>query len=303
MISCCTLEIAGIRIALTSAPDLPIQIEGSARKFVAAADDGDYDDYDHGAAADKADVHIHTRWGRPRAPDSVPAFDSGKGLWRLYRTPEGSRFVFTSPSWGPQPYQAARFSDDYTRGEVTLRRDVFGEKLPVYPLHYPLDEVFMVHLLSRGLGVEIHGSGVVTADGRGLLFAGQSGAGKTTLSKIWLGEPGVRILSDERIIVRREGGEMFMYGTPWHGDGHIANPGRVKLERVFFLHHGAENALATLPRTLAVARLFCVGFTPFHDAAGLDFSLRLLTELATTCRCEELRFVPDRRVVDFVLTH
>ena len=71
-----------------------------------------------------------------------------------------------------------------------MRREVFGDRLPIYPLHYPLDELLMVHLLARGRGVEIHGSGIVDADGYGTLFAGQSGAGKTTMSRLWLSEPG-----------------------------------------------------------------------------------------------------------------
>ena len=96
----------------------------------------------------------------------------------------------------------------------------------------------MVHLLARGHGVEVHGGGVVMPDGRGWLFVGVSGAGKTTLSRMWCAEPDVRVLSDERIILREEGGEIWMYGTPWHGDGHIAEPGRARLDRVFFLRHG-----------------------------------------------------------------
>jgi hypothetical protein len=284
-----TLDIADLAIGVTSDEDLPIAIEGSARKFVAEA----------GAAPPAA--RIHARWGEPEAPgDGAVAFDSGKGLWRLHRTPRGATFVFTSPALGARPYQMAEFDAAYARGTVTLRREVFGERLPVYPLHYPLDEVFMVHLLSRGLGVELHGSGVVTADGRGYLFVGQSGAGKTTLSRLWLQEPGVTVLSDERVILRQREGRVWMYGTPWHGDGHIATPGRVPLSRVFFLRHGARNALAPLARTEAAARLFTCGFTPFHDADGLTFSLGLLGDVAAAVPCDELAFVPDRSAVDFV---
>ena len=122
--------------------------------------------------------------------------------------------------------RSASFSDDFTEGEVAVRRDIFAGRLPLYPLQYPLDELLMVHLLARGRGVAIHGSGVVDADGRGTLFAGQSGAGKTTMARLWLSEPGVKILSDERVVLRQEGDDVWMYGTPWHGDGRIANQGR-----------------------------------------------------------------------------
>jgi hypothetical protein len=91
-----------------------------------------------------------------------------------------------------------------------------------------------------------------------------------------------------------------MYGTPWHGEGHLAHPGRAPLARVYLLEHGGRNDGRALSTTAAVARLFACGFTPFHDAAGLDFSLRLLGDVARSCPCETLTFVPDRSVVDFV---
>jgi hypothetical protein len=285
-----TLDIADLAIGVTSDDDLPIAIEGSARKFVATPE----------RAASPA-ARVHARWGDPAVPaDGEVAFDSGKGLWRLHRTPRGATFVFTSPALGERPYQTADFEPGYARGTVTLRREVFGDRLPVYPLHYPLDEVFMVHLLSGGLGVELHGSGVVTADGRGYLFVGQSGAGKTTLSRLWLQAPGVTVLSDERVIVRRRPDGLFMYGTPWHGDGHIATPGRVPLSRVFFLRHGPRNAVVPVGRTEAAARLFACGFTPFHDADGLAFSVGLLGDVGAAVPCDELSFVPDPSAVAFV---
>ena len=170
-------------------------------------------------------------------------FDSGKGLWRLYRGGLGLQFVFTSAALGTLPYQMASFSQDFTEGEVSLRREVFADRLPLYPLQYPLDELVMVHLLARGRGVAIHGSGVVDADGRGTLFAGQSGAGKTTMARLWLPEPGVKILSDERVVLRQEGDVVWMYGTPWHGDGRISNQGRAPLDRICFLRHAPRNQM------------------------------------------------------------
>ncbi len=283
------LDVAGLSLEVTSEADLPIAAEGSARKFVV------------GDPGRTASARLHARWGEPCVPpDGEVAFDSGKGLWRLYRTPRGPEVVFTSPALGPEPYQAATFRDDFREATVTLRRAAFADRLPIYPLHYPLDELFMVHLLSQGLGVEIHSGGVVLPDGRGWLFVGVSGAGKSTLSRLWRAEPDVTVLSDERIILRREGEGLCMYGTPWHGDGYIAEPGRARLDRVFFLRQGPRNVLAPVAVTDAVTRLFQCGFTPFHDADGLSFSLGLLEQVARGCRCEELSFLPDRTVIEFL---
>jgi hypothetical protein len=140
--------------------------------------------------------------------------------------------------------------------------------------------------------VAIHGSGVVDADGRGTLFAGQSGAGKTTMARLWLSEPGVKILSDERVVLRQEGDVVWMYGTPWHGDGRISNPGRAPLDRICFLRHAARNQMTALAPTETIARLFSCCFPPFYDAAGLDDVLGSLERIAARCRSVELGFVP-----------
>jgi hypothetical protein len=285
------LDIAGITIAIDAGDDLPIDAAGAARKFLCAG----------GRPAKRPEVRIRAAWGAPMELDRAELlFDPGKGLWRLYRTRGGCRFVFTSPLLGELPYQSASFNQDFTEGEILVRREIFGRRLPLYPLQYPLDELLMVHLLARGRGVEVHGSGIVSRDGSGTLFAGQSGAGKTTMAKLWLSEPGVDILSDERVVLREEAGEIWMYGTPWHGDGQIANQGRARLDRIFFLRHAARNELAAVSRTASIARLFACGFAPFHDAAGLDYSLAFLERVARQCACNELGFRPDRSAIAFV---
>jgi hypothetical protein len=282
------LDIAGIKIALSSgAADLPIAAAGAAAKFV--------------SDAAGPEVRIRASWGDPREPDLRHlVFDSGKGLWRLYRGGLGLQFVFTSTTLGALPYQMASFTEDFTEGEVSVRREVFADRLPLYPLQYPLDELVMVHLLARGRGVAIHGSGVVGADGRGTLFAGQSGAGKTTMARLWLSEPGVKVLSDERVVLRQEGDVVWMYGTPWHGDGRISNQGRAPLDRICFLRHAPRNEMTAVAPTASIARLFSCSFPPFYDAVGLDDVLGSLERIAARCRSVELGFVPDAAAPVFV---
>ncbi len=283
------LDIAGIRVTVTSEdPAIGLIPTGTAAKFA--------------TSTEAADLDIHVGWGSPSPGAAADLlFDSGGGLWRLYNERGCHRFVLTSPVLGPAPYQDATFDPSYRHAHVRLRRDVFLPRVPLYPLEYPLDELLMVHLLSQGRGIEIHASGIVTGDGRGLLFAGQSGAGKTTMANLWRGQPGVTILSDERVILRSEGGVIWMYGTPWHGEGRLASPGRVPLAQIFLLRHAPENRVMPIAPGTAVARIFACSFTPFHDAAGLEFSLRLLSEIVAHCPCVEFGFRPDDDAIDFVL--
>jgi hypothetical protein len=114
--------------------------------------------------------------------------------------------------------------------------------------------------------------------------------------------PGITVLSDDRIILRRVGSSFTMYGTPWHGEAALAAPASAPLTGVFFLEHGAANALVPLGSAAAVTRLFACGFPPFHDRSGLDFTLAFFAELAAEIPCHELHFAPDAQVVEMVET-
>ncbi len=170
----------------------------------------------------------------------------------------------------------------------------------MHPLEYPLDEVLIANLLARGRGVELHSCGIVDRDGRGHLFAGVSGAGKTTTARLW-GDTASGVLSDDRVIIRERDGAMWMFGTPWHGEAELSMPGGVPLTGVYLLTQAETNELRELQPAEAVARMFRCTFPLFHDAAALDFTLSFLERIAGRVPVRELRFTRDRAAVDLVL--
>ena len=174
----------------------------------------------HDSAA--ADVTVNVRWTDIAGhPGGVPLFDSG-GVWRLFGEPGRLTFSFATGSRA-RPYKTASFDCGFHQGLILLNRLELDALSPVDPLEYPLDELLVVHMLSRGRGVEVHAAGVVDSDGRGFLCVGESGAGKSTLARIWLEFPGIEILSDDRVILRRDGDHIAMHGTPWHGEGRLVS--------------------------------------------------------------------------------
>ncbi len=167
------------------------------------------------------------------------------------------------------------------------------------PFFGPALELLMITHLARGQGAVVHGC-AVTRGGKGWVFVGESGAGKSTLSRLWAGRPGVEVLSDDRAIVRREGGRFTLHGTPWHGEARYGVPGGVPLERIFFIRHGTVNELKSVARASAVREFLKCSFPPFWDAHGTAFTLEFFDALAAAVPCADLAFVPDRDVVDFV---
>ncbi len=59
---------------------------------------------------------------------------------------------------------------------------------------------------------------VVRNGGKGYLFLGKSGTGKSTHSRLWLRHiPGSDLMNDDNPVVRVSGGAVHVYGSPWSG--------------------------------------------------------------------------------------
>jgi hypothetical protein len=232
-------------------------------------------------------------------PAQKPLFDSG-GLWSLYAEDGGHRLSFLRAFPGETPYKSAWFNKDFSEGRLELSRLFFNTTKATYPLEYPLDEVLMIHHLAGGRGVEVHALGLVDDAGNGHLFLGHSGAGKSTSARLWQGHPGVHILSDDRIILRRDEGQVWMHGTPWHGDAGIASPHGALLSHIYILEQAPGNQLVSMPRSAATAEIFARSFVPRHSAQALDFTLQFIEKLAQELPCDVFRFVPQQSAVEVI---
>jgi hypothetical protein len=165
------------------------------------------------------------------------------------------------------------------------------------PLQYPLAEVLMICLLAQGRGLMVHACGI-DDDGHGYLFAGNSTHGKSTMAQIWKDE--ACILNDDRIIIRKRGGRLWMFGTPWHGDYTGVSPQGVLLEKIFFLSHARVNSIYCFEGTAAASRLLTRSFPPLWHEEGMNFTLDFCAQVVSHVPCYELDFVPDKDIVDFV---
>lgn len=226
-------------------------------------------------------------------------FDSG-GVWSLSEDSDGYSFEFTMGDPAGGPYKTAWFDREFKNGHVILSRSFFDEGIAVYPLEYPLDELLMIYRLGRGEGVEVHAVGIVDETGRGRLFLGHSGAGKSTTARLWAPQSGVHVLSDDRIILRVRDGKIWMHGTPWHGDAGISSPDCSPLHEIYFLEHGTRNQMKPLRGGLAAAELFARSFVPRHCSQALQFSLDFLDRVARDVPCHVFRFLPDQNAVEAI---
>jgi len=224
-------------------------------------------------------------------------FDS-RGTWVLYRHNGSSTIRFQSPVLGSLPYMVGVFDETLSIGQVHIRSDRCQREELVQPM-YPLDELLLVNALAQQRGVLLHAS-LVDDGGRGWLFTGQSGAGKSTMAALWERVGTTGIYSDDRVVVRRENGQFWAYGTPWHGTGHYAAPNRVPLSGIFVLRHADQNACAPLSSISAVSQLFARCFPTFWNRDGLNFTMAFLESVVAGVPCFDLGFQPTEEIVAFV---
>jgi hypothetical protein len=266
---------------------LKLWIEGGMKKFL--------------VEEVEPDIRVQTKWKDLHMQiDGKMIFDSG-ALWQIYSENGSYLFRFTSSALGSLPYKVASFNRNFTSGEVLLNRSYFDPEKPIYPLEYPLDELMINNFLARGKGVEVHACGVVDSRGNGHLFVGQSTAGKTTVARLWEDEPGVIVLSDDRIILRKMEKKIWMYGTPWHGEAMLASPSRAPLTTVYFLEKAQKNKVVAQKTSDSISRLFACSFPPFYDRDALDFTLGFFEDVVRNVPCYELKFKPDKKVIEFIL--
>ncbi len=163
----------------------------------------------------------------------------------------------------------------------------------------PLGQWLLVNRLSETGGVMVHALGIDDG-GQGRVFVGPSGSGKSTLARFWRRRKGVRILSDEHLIIRRLGKTFYAYGTPWPGMAARVSPDPVPIQQIFFIEHHPEHRLRNETQGILASSLFSQLFLPRWNHRIIDSGVTLCEQLVEKVQCQRLGFAKHPSVIDFV---
>ena len=272
-----TLEIAGIRVSWSYAPKPSGPLRSTA------------------VSTPPPDVTLRIR-NEPPPPFPVKekAFDSGQ-TWAFFRS--GSRLVVQNASFRSKipPSRFLLLDPELTSGDLHITAETPQEH---DPLGYPLNQVLWILLLSQQRGLLFHACG--TDDGgKGYLFLGHSGHGKSTTATLCF-DRGITVLNDDRIVVRENKGVFRIHGTPWHGDFKEHSSHGLPVQKIFFLRHGKKNSSRLKNGAEAVSMLLARSFPPFWDNQGMAFTIDFCQRLVSKIPCYELTFVANAGLIDFV---
>lgn len=133
--------------------------------------------------------------------------------------------------------------------------------------------------------IAIHSSCIV-ADGRAVIFLGESGTGKSTHTRLWRENiPGAFLLNDDSPIVRIIDGSVWVYGSPWSGKTPCYKQERYPLAACVRLSQAPYNAI----HKLHVIK----GYAALHPSCPPEFAYdeRVYSHISSTLG-DLLKFVP-----------
>ncbi|MFA5169025.1 MAG: hypothetical protein WC530_10910 [Candidatus Omnitrophota bacterium] len=222
----------------------------------------------------------------------------GEGLeWRISRI--GKKMLIEGGSSGR--YQLL-INEYLNKGEIFIINA--DNKWMMTDVIYGFLQVLIIYYLGKKrLGTLFHSAGLHDGE-RGFLFAGLSCAGKSTTSRIWDKIPEVNILNDDRIIVRKNKGRLYMYSTPWHGDYSEYFKGdtvkKAKLSKLFYIYHRDTNLAEKMDSIDGFNHFFKTLFLSFWDKECVKFTFDFLVDIMSQKACYKFGFKNDSRIIDCI---
>jgi hypothetical protein len=292
---CYTVNIAGYKIRFESQENGPALIPG--KRFM---------QYIAGEVI--PDVLIRVRKGNPGIPASSKMVFNAPYIEEI----NGSRIKKSDEFWkvfknDDDIFITCNFPDPSTAGKSLLKFSLNskvwdlwfdGCSDPTDPLEYPLDGLILYYLTVIHGDILIHASGV-NHNGKGYLFSGVSGKGKTTMARLW-DRPGTRIIHDDRLIIRNDGNSYKMYNTPVYLN---ETPSESPLHKIFIIEHSMKNEIAPVTGAKAASLVMSNCIQHNWDSAIIE---RLLGAVSTMCDnipVSLLRFRPDESVISYILAN
>lgn len=233
----------------------------------------------------------------------------GKDLGReLYRKPpwviyqKDNSWIYlgiSSVKTDKSPRRVIVFNNDYTKTIIYNDKEEISLKYGLYSLTlFPTDQILLARVLADRQGCYLHSCGV-NLEGKGLLFAGHSEAGKSTMVTMLKGK--AEILCDDRMIIRKRQSGFRIYGTWSHGDVPDISSNSAPLRAIMFLEKADENRIISLEdKKERTRRLLSCLVKPFVTVEWWEKTLAIIEKISQEVPCYVLRFDKNGKVVDLL---
>jgi hypothetical protein len=166
---------------------------------------------------------------------------------------------------------------------------------------YSIDAVLrIVHtlMLARQGGFLLHSASAIR-NRKAFLFAGVSGAGKTTISR--LAPPDATLLTDEISYVRKHGENYVAFGTPFTGElAKLGENTSAPVAALYLLAQGPENRIDPVGASDAGRELLANMLFFAEDEEFVHLAFQAACDFVDRVPIYRLTFVPDARVWEMI---
>jgi len=246
-------------------------------------------------------------WG-PTLRERYAAFlaDGSAAAWQVAVTHD-PRLEVAAGAWMRHEGPRTTFRMTEFEGWIDLAARQAAVSIPSEARAASALERTLAYLLMQALprqhdGLLLHATAAVIA-GRGYLFAGPSGAGKTTIARLAAGHADV--LCDENIVVRLAAAGPELLSTPFWG---MSSPpelirrvaARVPLAAIYILAHAADFRLERLAPAQAVLALLTTEKVTTERPESAAAWLTVAERLIAAAPVYRLGFRPTTELWDFL---
>ena len=184
---------------------------------------------------------------------------------------------------------------DYTEGEYYPCPRI-GGRMTLFQVNTSL--MIQYTFATAGLGTLLLHASVTRYEGRGNLFFGVSGTGKSTHSRLWHDYvPGSDLMNDDNPVIRLEDGRFFVYGSPWSGKTLCYRNVVAPVNALVRLEQYPENRITRLESLQAYASIIAAVSTIRWNHDIMSLLIPTIERVAMTVPCFQLRCRPDEEAV------
>ena len=227
------------------------------------------------------------QWSMVTAVDEIPPFYygytfEGKTIYEYLMTREVRAGYFV-------------MNEDYTEGEYYPCPRI-GGRTTLFQVNTSL--MIQYTFATAGLGTLLLHASVTRYQGRGNLFFGVSGTGKSTHSRLWHEfVPGSDLMNDDNPVIRFEGEECLVYGSPWSGKTLCYRNVVAPVNALVRLEQFPQNRIARLHSLEAYASIIAAVSTIRWNHDLMSLLIPTIERVAMTIPCYQLKCRPDEEAV------
>jgi len=168
--------------------------------------------------------------------------------------------------------------------------------------YFPLSSLIRVaceSAITTMSGIPLHAS-LVEKDGKGIVFLGPSGMGKSTQAMLWKQYENADFICGDRPTLCKIEGKWYGCGMPWDGKDALYRQKMVPVRALISLERAKDNKLNRLSNVDSMKVLLNQTMMPMWDKEAMNYTSSMMWQLANEIEFYQLQNRADKEAVDLV---